>query len=46
MIYHVMGVFLNGILMIGSMDIVIMLGYDDGYLSTLIISTGKKSRRG
>ena len=39
-----MGVFLNDILMIIYMSIVIMFGYDDGCLSTLIISIGMKSR--
>ena len=39
------GSVLNKILMIGYMDIVIMLGSDDGCLSTSITSIGVKYRR-
>ena len=42
---HVMGVFLDELLMIQYMAIVIIFGYDDGCLSTLIMSIGMKSRR-
>ena len=38
------GILLFEILMIGSMDIVIMLGSDDGCLSTIIILIGIKSK--
>ena len=41
---HVMGVFLDELLMIQYMAIVIIFGYDDGCLSTLIMSIGMKSR--
>ena len=44
MISYIMIVLLNGVLMIGSMDIVIIFGYDDLCLSTLFISTDMKSR--
>ena len=39
------GIFLNELFMIVSMDIVIIFGSDDGYLSALLISIGVKSRR-
>ena len=45
MSYHVMGVLLNDILMIGSIDIVIIFGSDYRRSSTLIISIGIEYRR-
>ena len=43
-IYHKIGFLLNELLVIVSIDMLILFCYDGGYLSTLIISIGVKSR--